>query len=209
MAYSILDNMTQLSYIENGYPPHNRYMTLETFDKYFKPYLNIQKDCGLRTSSKVIRGDNCFKNNGFYDMDNTFNTGGNGGWGFNYYYTAVLKNGMSLAVYSGPQGFNDTSILFIVDIDGPNKGLSKMGQDLFTFGYNSPIISGTKCKQNGILPFIKRYPKDLTNNNCTMTREELLNSCRETGSGWNCGGLIIKDGWKISSDYPWSYAHKK
>ena len=49
-----------------------------------------------------------------------------------------------------------------------------------------------------------------------IPRAKFLNYCKENGTyqgqrwnGMGCSGLIIKDGWKISSDYPWAYAHKK
>ena len=57
---------------------------------------------------------------------------------------------------------------------------------------------------------------------CNVSRQNYLNRCSKTPqldingtvnsampNGSGCAGLIIKDGWKISKDYPWNYAQKK
>ena len=58
----------------------------------------------------------------------------------------------------------------------------------------------------------------LSTNTCTLPkRETILNECNGTKHVYHpvlrasaaCSTLIIMDGWKISDDYPWDYAHKK
>ena len=202
MAYSILDRLTQQSFIENGYPPLPG--NAQIISNYFIKYLNIAKDCRYD-------GTGCFKNNNIYSLDLT-SFPKNSGYGADYYYKVLLKNGMSLGIFSSSihHGY-----IFVVDIDGPNRGDSRLGQDLFQFSYVSPNIPYNQCKNTGLLP----GSFDARKFGCNISRENLLKKCMEGSydttdasvypNGSRCAGLIIKDGWKISSDYPWSYAHKK
>ena len=149
-----------------------------------------------------------------------------GGYGPEYCYKVLLKNGMSLGVNSSIS--YAYSIRFVVDIDGPNKGQSKLGQDVFMFAYYSPQVQGSHVedKTSGSYIWYTRCPRvelfkggyNIADTGCNFSREDLKNLCTETNSGSGnpaykngsgCSGLIIKDGWKISDDYPWDYAHKK
>ena len=117
MAYSMLDKLTQESVIENGYPDGSS----NPFNKYFKPYLNIVKDC-----DSTIKG--CFKENNIYDLNsNGFNIG-NSGYSSSSYKKVLLKNGMGLAMfYINSTVFKYHGVIFLVDIDGPERGASKLG----------------------------------------------------------------------------------
>ena len=248
VAYSMLDNLTQQSYIENGYPPTGMTMNKSNFDKYFGQYLNISKECGSVHGGYGHINTGCFKagtyrasndatenvkdGNGnertrdmFYDLDGKDMA--QSGYTPDNYYKVILKNGMSLGVgnlYAYAFGFQ-----IVVDIDGPNKGNSKLGQDVFQFTYYAPelmkgdtsLVGGVPkveyfnaCKYHGILMGAYRPGN---NADCQIARSELAKNCKKNGekngnaylNGAGCSGLIIKDGWKISSDYPWGYAHKK
>ena len=227
MAYSMLDNMTQQSMIENGYPPSGVAFTQDLFNNYFGKYLYISKVCGM-TGTK-----GCFKLNSngrdtYYSLDGTemiSNSAEN-------YYKVVLKNGMSLGVTS--QASTAYAYRFLIDINGPNRGDSKLGQDMFQFTYyskaaiTSASLTGTAynnytaCPNAGI--FIGSYSPANAGKSCQATRNLLKGLCSEGGStsygsdaaknkifpnGAGCAGLIIKDGWKISDDYPWDEARKK
>ena len=229
MAYSMLDRLTQQSYIENGYPTY----TTDNFDKYFAPYLNIAKDCGrannydsatrnlteeekeaYRNPKEHLAG--CFKVDDkgydtYYALDGSNARDFCCGYSFGVYRKVLLKNGMSLAYAAIAPQINN-GLFFVIDIDGPNKGDSKMGQDIFYFKYYSPTLnSNFKCQQTGIFPS-SNFP---ASNSCQSSRPDSVQCCSENGScnslnkGTTCANLIIKDGWKISSDYPWAYAHKK
>ena len=226
VAYSMLENMTRQSYIENGYPPANMTMTKSNFNTYFGKYLKISKECGI--NGKLNSG--CFKKNDnkqdtFYDLDGNEYSSSDSGYASIDYYKVLLSNGMSLGIdIHASYAYH---IRIVVDIDGPNKGDSKLGQDVFMFTYYSPVISGShladkttgaylfyvRCQREGLfmgaykgadtncLPYYD--PKEL----CTKGTPKHADKGYQNGSG--CSGLIIKDGWKISSDYPWGYAHKK
>lgn len=239
IAYSMLNDLTRISYAENGYPPIDATSANPVFNTYFGKYLNITKRCGMWNQTMGTMGlgaTGCFKQgtsttyqNGvygpyvssttgkeyvsdmFYDLDgNDYNQGG---YGPSAYYMVVLKNGMGLGVSLNNAKLNGWSI--IVDIDGPNHGDSKLGQDVFQFTYYAPVLQrNNNCKNVGLLPGAIR-PGDM-DTKCYVSRETLKNRCKAGGNndspfrnGSGCSGLIIRDGWKISEDYPWALAQKK
>ena len=216
MAYSMLDRLTQQSYIENGYPPIDGAMSETRFNTYFGKYLNISKECGKQTG--IPKDTGCFKIDKTKNVDAIYTLDGiysnSSGYQSTYYYKVLLKNGMSLGVWY-LNIINNPGYIFLVDIDGPNRGDSKVGQDVFQFVYYSPQLPGTKYCQNVTL-FPGMFTTYDADSSCNIPRANFLDYCKENGTNqgqrWNgmgCSGLIIKDGWKISSDYPWSYAHKK
>ena len=230
MAYSILDNMTQQSYVENGFPPVGLqfHVTDEIFDTYFGKYLSIAKDCGMATSSAEVKDTGCFKSGNYRNTNGVsaedkdgnkaerdmfyFMTGdddNSGGQQPSYYYKVLLKNGMSLGIYNHRS--NSSGYIMAVDIDGPNKGESKMGQDVFQFAYYAPNagIKPAECQNVGLYPVSGVFGSSITNSQCQLERTSYLENCAEGKKGTSCAGLIIKDGWKISKDYPWDYAQKK
>ena len=227
MAYSMLDNMIQQSVIENGYPIDVT-LNKDSFYNYYGKYLNITKECGINGETGFT---GCFKSGALsgsgdirelvYSLDGKDTV-------YYYNYKVVLKNGMGLGIYHG--NMRPYGITIWVDIDGPKKGDSKLGQDVFQFTYYSPEVAShftgntylnyTKCQSKGI--FFGGYIPLQADNGCQTTRSNLKKLCSKDGytpfgdtkdnifmNGSGCSGLIIKDGWKISDDYPWDYAHKK
>ena len=208
MAYSMLDRLTQISYIENGYPYSlkNEFDIYPNFHRYFGKYLNIEKDCGTFTSSTRSKAHGCFKDDTYKRIDN-YDLKNEATYGSTYTYQVLLKNDMSLGVWTAYNTYSMGTI-FVVDIDGPNRGPSKLGADVFMFTYSNKCPNG-----NGTLLIGGVSPTTCS----TPTRTTALNSCKKGATNVNavlqrgatCSTLIIMDGWKISSDYPWSYAHKK
>ena len=207
MAYSMLDNMVQHSVIENGYPlsVNSSQDIYPIFHQYFGQYLNIAKDCGVFTDSPTIKARGCFKDNSFKDLSGAKSN--MGGYNSDYFYQVLLKNGMGLATWAGYSTYNN-GVIFAIDTDGPKRGQSKLGEDVFMFTYSSRCNNskGTLL-MGGVSPTSCKMP----------SRATLLNSCKQNGSSVNkvlvpgstCSSLIINDGWKITDDYPWDYAHKK
>lgn len=211
VAYSMVENMTRQSYIENGYPIPVGTSSIgvnvnNVFNKYFGRYLNITKNCGTS-------GSGCFKSGSYRNakgevqsgkIDMFYNINGydanTGGYEPSRYYKVLLKNGMSLAIYTNVSVYN--GIVILVDINGPNHGDSKLGQDVFQFNYYSPVYTSNSCKQTGVFPVEARH-----STTCDESRNDLLSGCKSSGK--NCAWLIMKDGWKISSDYPWKQAYQK
>ena len=247
VAYSIVENMTRQSYAENGYPPIETFSE-QDFKTYFLKYLNVSKYCakgGRTTDEKGCFKQSTYKKN-YGATENATDNNGNEikrdmwsdldgntefvtGYGPNSTFKVVLKNGMSLGVannYARAYGY-----AIIVDIDGPNKGDSKLGQDVFQFVYSAPELQSyvrandERYGPNGqwgdsladCASGIFIAPHGARSSSCDTTRDYAKKYCKINGgymshgerNGVGCAGLIIKDGWKISSDYPWGYAHKK
>ena len=184
--------------------------TKEFAEKYFKPYLKVAQVC-------TKMSDGCWKTAnfyGYYDLSGKKQTE-------TVPYSLVLNNGMILG-FNKIDGTNLISIL--VDINGRG-GRNVLGKDIFVFyTYNNANLCDYgfekwKNVKNGI------YPGGFDNcgaPHVAYSREELmapskvLRSCnklgshsgdgqgKRTGPGTACAAVIYKDGWKISSDYPWN-----
>lgn len=105
----------------------------------------------------------------------------------------VLGDGTQIyTAYHSFLNINNTSLWLVVDING-NRKPNTFGRDCFTFIVN----------KDGVRPLW--YDR---------TREQLLGTYDSACSknvqtsngglaGLACAALIMKDGWKISDDYPW------
>ena len=111
-----------------------------------------------------------------------------------------LLNGMIFAVFS--QSYD---LKILVDLNGTQKP-NTTGKDVFIFNMNQKTsgleTEGKHCRRNVILKdqghcidgdFI-HYFYDI---HCKVGND------RDRYAGGSCSGLIEKDGWKISKDYPW------
>ena len=105
----------------------------------------------------------------------------------------VLNDGTAVYTRITEKSNGEKRVSFNIDINGDKKP-NKLGKDYFYFTYyfNSPVP-----ERNGkILP-----------NDFNLSREELAANktyrCHKGQSGDCCAALIVKDGWKISDDYPW------
>ena len=88
---------------------------------------------------------------------------------------------------------------FCVDINGPLKGDSIMGKDVFVIYFYS---NRDENKNTGVFMY-GGFNKDI------LSREDLLNDpvkgCATVDNVWGgayCGLLIQQDGWKINDYYP-------
>ncbi len=179
-------------------------------EKYFKPYLKVAQVC-------TKMSDGCWKTGdfyGYYDLSGAKQTE-------TVPYSLVLNNGMVVG-FSKIDGYQLISIL--VDVNGRGRR-NVLGKDVFVFyPYNSANLCGSaspkwKNIKNGI------YPGGFDNcgsPHIAYSRKDLLapntvyRSCnkkgtnkgdgqgKRTGPGTACAAVIFKDGWKISSDYPWN-----
>lgn len=120
--------------------------------KFIAPYLKIEKECGTGTGCwKTGTVTTTYREASSINIDNSTNM-----------YKAILANGASIAITfcyintrtaNSSIGFNGiypvgdkpagTAGDIFVDVDGPNKGSSKMGDDVFLF-YIVP--------ENGLIP---------------------------------------------------------
>ena len=97
--------------------------------------------------------------------------------------TFILQSGVSGAIWTHDYGYKKGWL--ILDIDGPKKGPSVLGRDIFAIEWqiqaDSELITYSRISD--------------------AERETLISDCKSKG-GFLCSLLIIKDGWTIKSDYP-------
>lgn len=193
---------------EEGGMDFDSTLTPQAFaEKYFKPYLKIAQEC-------TKMSDGCWRTGdfyGYYDLAGHKMTD-------TVPYSLVLNNGMILG-FNKIDGTNLISI--IVDING--KGSKNvLGRDVFSF---YPFNKGMMCTNmpNGIVLNNGIYPGGYDNcgpPHIAFTRDKLIGSTllrgcnknaspgsysgKRPGVGTACAAVIFKDGWKISSDYPWN-----
>lgn len=134
-------------------------------------------------------------------------------------YMLVLANGTYVGVLSSAGG-----ITFYIDINGAGKP-NRSGRDIFNFFlFNAGTIGkrpGCEGVLNNMVANVKSglYPGSFGSCYYPLAlykREQLLNLnsglhriCnKKTGpdlfAGDACAAVIMKDGWKISKDYPWN-----
>ena len=262
-AYSLLTDVTERSRIERGFPV-NVTSNADLFNRYFRPYLQVSKDCGTGNfvavyekdedgndiwydqyesdgslkrdkNGNVVRARNhiayAWRNPDDYDNNRCF-AGPLGGiydlngrsyeWQSSYgdAYKVILKNGMAMS-FRRDGGFGGITIY--VDVDGPTKGYSKLGQDTFMFTWANTSELG--CWAGGCVPHQTSEPElipgglwwyanpvyYLTDGN---RRNGQITKCREgqgSGNGLPNGGTcsvdIIRNNFEFPNNYPWDYAN--
>lgn len=217
VATSIIENVVSASLTENGFADRNAegMDATTTFNRFFRPYLKIQKDCGL---NEQFGKDRCFAGpgGGWFALNND-KVNSYSGYGSTGYYKVVLANGMSMAFRTGSGGAG--ALYIVVDVDGPNRGYSKLGQDTFMFTYGQGGL--LRCYDDSVpaqvvpgkLGFWCGSDWVYYGRNAGLRDED--GSCtRNSGnggtapSGANCSALLYGQH-SIPNDYPWAYANQK
>ena len=132
-------------------------------------------------------------------------------------YMLVLANGTYVGVLSAAGG-----ITFYIDINGAGKP-NRSGRDIFNFFlFNAGTLGEHACNMSDLAKNVKSglypggygscfYPlalykrKELLDANSGVHRacnKKTTNVTRSSGDA--CAAVIMKDGWKISKDYPWN-----
>src|SRR5574344_2331581 len=148
--------------------------SLNFVNTYIVPFLKIAQNCETKTTGICE-----FK---YQDLNSSTQTSLG-----DRYARFYLADGTLVAlasVYeSGGRRYGDT----LIDINGQAKP-NIVGKDIFCFRYEL---------NNG-----KFFPTDYG-----WSRNDALNhqiwGCNRNASGTYCSNVIMKDGWKISDDYPW------
>ena len=221
--YSTLENALEMSQAENGnFKTWSNGWYSGSFDmpyigkNYIEPYLNIDYKCKYSSNTKPNRM-RCINDpsksaagNEIYLSNN--HSGCNDNLEKSTCYR--LKDGMSLGVTSGVHGsYGYRVIHFLVDIDGPDKGKSQLGADLFYFTLKYFVSSSSRDYGN-----VKLLPGFLfqADGEAYYTKEQYANpnyvgACSKTENfpnyagtkaGAQCAALIAKNNWKIPKDYP-------
>jgi prepilin-type N-terminal cleavage/methylation domain-containing protein len=186
-TYSALANTTNLAMAEYGpietwkLGPNSNWSqsSIDFANTYVIPYLKVLKNCETKTT------DDCAFN--ILNMDGGTNS-------LDSKYTRFyLNDGTLIGLVSdnyAVDGDKKEIARLYIDINGQKKP-NKYGKDIFYFDYT--IRDDTVPSNNG-----KMKPAGYT-----FSRNSLLSVCSESGTGIYCAALIMKDGWKISDDYPW------
>lgn len=99
---------------------------------------------------------------------------------------------------------------FWVDVNGPKRGNSVVGKDVFPFVFSWGFRDSLSLSEKkGLLPvglnYDPPYKRDDMMNGTTPTLPNYV--CKKgtdrISAGGFCSAVIMMDGWQIKSDYPW------
>lgn len=185
-AYTVMAQALKMSTIDNGdlsnwdvsnYPNSKDYV-----EKFFKPYLKTIKTCNT-PSECGYKGPNANR-----DIWACYNSKGTvtcySRWYPNGTTALVLPDGVHVIFQtkdSYGNAITSPSRGISVDING-SKGPNAYGKDYFGFIINN----------KGLLPAGN-----------ALSEQDLKSNCSKDGMKTLCTAKIVKDGWKISDDYPW------
>ena len=204
--YSLINQAANLYTSETGteFGSFDTQLTGQEFlDRYFSSYIKVVKKCTI--------GKNCYQNSTLpLQIDKKTSAA-------IPEYIVGLANGSYIGMFRNVAG-----AIFYVDINGANKP-NLSGHDIFYFYLiNSNVIlydNNNDCniELKKMATSLKSGLYPGTYDACYVpqvlkTREELLGtvvhrSCNKNTTnlsyGDACAAVIMKDGWKISKDYPW------
>jgi len=198
-TYSELSNIIRMSESYNGemsqwdFPQKEGKSddAVEFLNKYYAPYAQ---------GAKVYSGTEMNKR-GYY----FYNLGQN--HKFTGHTAMILSNGTIIALYPN---IKNGYIWLFADINGFKKP-NKVGRDVFVF--DAYHFADWNIKNYRLRFWGATWNRNTLSKNPEIPEEEQevnysyyeCNKENKYGlySGWYCGALIEKDGWKIAPDYPW------
>ncbi len=177
-VYSSLSQAFNQSQAENG-----MYQTWETgtypgayeyFEKYWKPYLKVQKRCTSYSDCG-------------YESNTPWKNIKNGAVGevlisTNYRTTFIMQDGTLINLYVAGGANSAPESTIYVDLNN-SKEPNRYGRDLFVF-YRT---------EKGILPACYTSTYDNIQANCS----------KNSNGGTCCARKLALDGWQMKDDYPW------
>ena len=184
-VYTVLNQAFKLSEVDNGefeywdvdYSDPDTY-----FEKYWKPYLKINKIC--KTYKECLYPSN----SPWYYLDGSPFTMSVIALGYRVSFYTSDGTYMAISLVNGggtDEDGNEVPIVYsqsiYVDINGAQRP-NQLGKDLFMF-----LIT-----KKGVMPLCYDY-----------SRDEINEDCSKNGSGRSCLAKIISEGWQIGADYPW------
>lgn len=209
-SFAILNEAVLQSVAENGEYQNWDFSDTDKFtETYILPYLKTTKVCG-----EFSRKKGCFKpmpnqQDGWQQLNGSYSFPG--GFTPNYYYKFILTNGSSIGIRT----YNNAVAQIYIDIDGPSKGESKIGKDVFYFqilngvavsgwykAKGTPLIAGSECADGA--PHINQTIETLLDGKKCPRGGCSLSSSNANGRniGEACSAVIIKNSWKIPDNYP-------
>ncbi len=209
-SFAILNEAVLQSVAENGEYQNWDFSNTDKFvETYILPYLKTVKVCG-----RYDKKQGCFKSmpnqqDGWQQLNGSYSFPG--GFTPNYYYKFILTNGSSIGIRT----YNNAVAQIYIDIDGPSKGESKIGKDVFYFqilngvavsgwykAKGTPLIAGSECADGA--PHINQTIETLLDGRKCPRGGCSLSSSNANGRniGEACSAVIIKNSWKIPDNYP-------
>lgn len=155
--------------------------TTDFATNYFYPYIKTSKQCDHSDNSCWTTPITLGNTASSFSLSS-----------LNYTLSAITLSGYSIFFYTG----TNSSIYFVVDIDGPNKGKNQLAKDVFIFVFAPQEFAGAKKGLNG-------YRSTFSRSALTSLANGICKVASTTDSGANCTSMIILDGWQIADDYPW------
>jgi len=191
--YAILTQTVKFAEVDYGStdswdwgPTSNLALTTLFADTYFYPYIKTVTRCD---SNSTV----CW--NSQKSISNVSSTNFNSATSL----SAILPSGASVYFWTGGSALPHVQIW--VDVNGPNKGGNKIGNDIFHFLL---FLKADATYKQGLFPTGLEYQVPYTRAQLkSMASVGCSTSISATMAGRECSGLIVLDGWKIADDYPW------
>ncbi len=195
-TYADLEKWIKASEVDNGsYEEWDYTLTSEEFvQKYFAPYMGL-KNCTNVRDGHCFAGDQGSRLNMWKKSNGQFE---NYGMWLVYAPKYIMQDGRYFALYNkyhySNSGFGGEwkYVNFIIDVNGA-RGESILGKDVYVFTLfnythgreQKGLRIGTISGGGGDF----RLPSSTIRTDCT-------------NSGYSCGLLIQRNGWKFPKDYP-------
>jgi hypothetical protein len=187
-AYSILSNAINKSVLDNGNVEDWDTNEKIFIEKYLAPYLTHVKKLAVnqRYNMGTISTQGSMKTNIYLDWS----------WNATNRPLYMLANGM-IVTYANS---NDGTKTFVIDINGADAP-NQMGIDGFAFSIDNTTQS--------IIPAGGNLDREII----LGKKGSVVRACKHDATwqyyrGGYCAALMMKDGWKITRDYPWNALRK-
>ncbi len=167
--------------------------TKEFFENYLAPELKVIKTCipsseECWTPPKTVNGEETtYIGNGIAVMSQTM--------------SAILNNGTSIYMWAGGQDQKNPHWQIWLDIDGPKKGLARIGGDVFGLVLFYKGSDNVVKLPKGVYLAGSQFADDLD----TLYNHPEYGCSNDINSiyaGLACAALIQYSGWKIPDKYP-------
>ena len=203
-AYSEISQAMQLAESEHGFMEDWHFENIEDSEysakkletrinrgiyfaeEYILKHLNVIRKCDYNS-------DSCWQNpKTMSGADTTFQLASHSP------YTFITKSGYSAYVWLANVGYHGG---IAIDIDGPQKGSSVVGKDVFIMYFYLRDDEINNYKKG--LGMYGAFENDITANKLkTDTTKGCNNTSTNAWAGAYCGLLIQRNGWEIPKDYP-------
>ena len=189
-ASGILIQAIKSSQADNGKLTSWNYTSAQTQDKfartYIVPYMNVAKDC------RTKKGEGCFEKDTYYKYLNGTKSGAV--IDDTEAYKFINREGMSFYIKFIPNCVENMQrcIDIYVDVNGPKRGPSQFGRDLFLF-YVYPFTN--EIKPFGTYSNDKQAYDSYTNH---WARYPYPSDCKRGGWGATCGTKLMIDGFEMN-----------